>query len=235
MPYTISEAPFPPPSQPPRSRGWRGWVPAHELQQLLLVQLALLLQVLPHADLARAGCRTTQSIHTPRNTYCSETNLRVHSPRFLGALKRRALDPSVRYFIGTRLWCAEGANPYKATLRTPTPTLPRRPDEGRARATSNARGTSLDWRTAVFAAGRVGPKAPPARTRTPAARSDLPPGPGGDARLRPRLWGPLVDQSDGWVSALASAPGPGRLKGRRHAHCRGVAQAGGWGGHQKNS
>ena len=70
-----------------------------------------------------------------------------------------------------------------------------------ARSTSNARGTSLDWRTAVFAAGRVGPKAPPARTRTPAARSDLPPGPGGDARLRPHLWGPLVDQSDGWVSA----------------------------------
>ena len=30
-------------------------------------------------------------------------------------------------------------------------------DEDRARATSNARGTSLDWRTAVFAAGRVGP------------------------------------------------------------------------------
>ena len=104
-----------------------------------------------------------------------------------------------------------------------------------ARATSNARGTSLDWRTAVFAAGRVGPKAPPARTRTPAARSDLPPGPGGDARPRPRLWRPLVDQSDGWVSPLASAPGPGRLKGRRHAHCRGVAQAGGWGGNKKTA
>ena len=34
----------------------------------------------------------------------------------------------------------------------------------------------------------------------------------------------------GWVSPLASAPGPGRLKGGRHAHCRGLAQAGGWGG-----
>ena len=102
--------------------------------------------------------------------------------------------------------------------------------EDRARATSNARGTSLDWRTAVFAAGRAGPHAPPARTRSPAARSDLPPGSGGHAQSRPRLWRPLVDQSDGWVSALASAPVPGKLKGRRHVHCRGVARAGGWGG-----
>ena len=101
--------------------------------------------------------------------------------------------------------------------------------EDRARATSNARGTSLDWRTAVFAAGRAGPHAPPARTRSPAARSDLPPGSGGHAQSRPRLWRRSVDQSDGWVSLLASLPGPAGSRGETRSLLRAGSRAGGGG------